>query len=49
MNKRRAVMVVITLVLANFLWQSFTGQNWHAAMERSYFQAFAILVAYFFT
>lgn len=29
--------------LGNFVWQAVTRQEWMVAVERSYFQAFAVL------
>ena len=37
------VQFCIGCVLAHFIYQYFNGQNWSVAIERSYFQATAIL------
>lgn len=39
-----ALFVIITLIFSNFLYQSIRDGNWEVALERSYFQAGAILI-----
>jgi hypothetical protein len=42
-----AVFMVVLLTISNFGWQYIVGEyNWSNALERSWFQAFAILFAY---
>lgn len=42
-----AIFMVVLLAVSNFGWQYLVGEhNWWSALERSWFQAFAILLAY---
>lgn len=41
------LLITLGLVLGNFIYQSFGGQDWETAVERSVFQIVAILVIYF--
>lgn len=38
--------LALMLALANFLYQYLTGQRWDVAMERTYFQAIALAIAW---
>ena len=40
------IALILGLVLGNFLWQALTQQNYIVATERSYFQAVAVLLAW---
>ena len=37
-----ALVVFVSLMFANFIWQAFKEREWHKAMERSFFQAVAL-------
>jgi hypothetical protein len=43
----RILVLWLSLVIGNFLWQFFGDANWPIAIERSYFQAVALLLAAF--
>jgi hypothetical protein len=45
---RRAIPVMIGLIVGNFFVQAFTEQNWRLAVERSFFQVFAIAILLWF-
>ncbi len=42
----KLMLTVIALVIANFIYQWLFSQDWVVAIERSYFQVSAILIAY---
>lgn len=37
------LLILIALIFANFAYQAFTGQNYSLAVERSWFQAVAVI------
>ena len=37
------LLTVVSLSLGNFLWQAMSSHNWGVALERSWFQAIAVL------
>ena len=40
------ITTTIALIAANYLYQSLSFKDWEVALERSYFQAVAILTIY---
>ena len=47
MNAATLVALFIGLAIANFGFQMVMGQHWGMAADRSFFQAVALLAAYF--
>jgi hypothetical protein len=45
MSIRTVVVVSIGLAAANFIYAAVTGQKWDVALDRSAFQAMALIVA----
>lgn len=43
----RLVSLGFALVASDFLYQFFTHENWSLALDRSYFQCVALIIAYF--
>ena len=39
--------VLLGLVIGNLVWQLSSGRDWGIALDRSYFQAIAILAVWF--
>lgn len=46
MSITESVAMVIGLTVGNFVYQACKSQDWATAIERSYFQAVAILMCY---
>jgi hypothetical protein len=42
---RTLVLVAVGCTIGNFIYQMFAGGDWGVALERSYFQAGALLAA----
>lgn len=45
--KVRFISLAAGLVIANFAYQAATAQEWGRAIERSWFQMVALILAYF--
>ena len=39
-----AIVIFFALMAGNFLFQAIMNQQWHVALERSFFQLFAIAI-----
>lgn len=46
---KKLMILAVGLTVGNFVFQAFAGQAWDHATEWSFFQAFALGCAYFWT
>jgi hypothetical protein len=42
-----AILIILALTAANFIYQFFSDKEYETALERSYFQAVAVLITWY--